>query len=282
VPAQPSLTTPCYVVSDHHFGVSHTGGNSSASHESQSTGHQSPVTSHAESDFLKFLAGLKGHAGSLVINGDLFDFWFEWRSVIPRSGFRVLAALAQLVDDGVPILWIGGNHDCWGGDVLQKDVGVHYMLGVWEGQIGSWQTRIEHGDGLRPVEDRRYRALRAVIRNPLAVAGMKLLHPDVGSWLATSSSSASRTHRARDGGAALRRVAFERLAGNNAPDLYIMGHTHVPALDRAPGGGIYANPGSWSEGGSHLLITDSRIEMCGYSQSAGEHSLNALDRAAKK
>ncbi len=255
------LDAPCYIVSDHHFGVVPTG---------------------AVADFLAFLAQIRGRAGSLVINGDLFDFWFEWRTVMPRSGFRVLAALAQLVDDGMPVIWIGGNHDCWGGDVLRQDVGVNYMLGAWEGDIAGWRARIEHGDGLRPIEDRRYRALKAFIRNPLAIAGMKLLHPDVGSWLATRSSSASRTHRARDGGAALRNVAFERLSANGAPDVYVLGHTHVPALERAPGGGIYANAGSFSDGGSHLLVKEERIELCSYSPSAGENCLNAIDRNPKK
>jgi UDP-2,3-diacylglucosamine hydrolase len=261
VPDFTRLDGPCYIVSDHHFGI--------APPESLTA-------------FLTFLGSLKGRAAALVINGDLFDFWFEWKSVIPRSSFRVLAALAQLVDDRVPVIWIGGNHDCWGGDVLRDDVGVHYMLGVWEGEIAGWQTRIEHGDGLRPREDRRYRALRAVIRNPLAIAGMRLLHPDVGSWLATSSSTASRVHRARDGGAALRDVAYARLEADNAPEVYVLGHTHVPALEKTQRGGVYANAGSWSDGGSHLVVRQDRIELCSYSESAGEHCLNSIDRGAKE
>ena len=96
------LPSPCYVFSDTHLGA---------------------ASSEVERQLLAFLRHLPGRARSLVINGDLFEFWFEWRSVIPRPSFRVLAALADLVESGVPVLWVAGNHDCWGGDVLRERCG---------------------------------------------------------------------------------------------------------------------------------------------------------------
>lgn len=257
MPEHRVLDSPCYVVSDHHIGA---------------------VPDQAELDFVEFLDSIRGKAASLVINGDLFDFWFEWRSVMPRTGFRVLAALATLVRESVPVLWIGGNHDCWGGEILRRDVGVHYQLGVWTGEIAGWRAEVEHGDGLRREADRRYRALRAVIRHPLAIAGMRLLHPDVGVWLATRSSSASREYRARDGGAALRDVAFRRLQGDAGPDLYILGHSHVPVVERLHEQRVYANAGSFSDGGSYLVITRDRVELRSRSRSSGDHGLDSVDR----
>jgi UDP-2,3-diacylglucosamine hydrolase len=106
---------------------------------------------------ISFFRHVAKDAGALVINGDLFEFWFEWRSVIPRRGFRALAALADVADAGIPVLMIAGNHDCWGGSVLRDDAGVDYHVGPWVGDIAGWHTRLEHGDGLRPAEDRRYR-----------------------------------------------------------------------------------------------------------------------------
>jgi UDP-2,3-diacylglucosamine hydrolase len=257
VPSHRVLPSPCYIVSDHHLGT---------------------VPGQAERDFLTFLEDLRGKAGALVINGDLFDFWFEWRTVVPRVGFRVLASLAAMTADGTPIVWIAGNHDCWGGDVLRDEVGVDYLMGPWEGTMAGWRTRIEHGDGMRPVGDRGYRALRSVIRHPAAITAMRWLHPDVGVWLARRSSSASRDHRARDGGAELRSLAMQRLAGDNAPELYVLGHNHVAALERSPQGGVYANAGSWSEGGTHLLVTANNIELRSWTGSAGNNRLNAIDR----
>jgi UDP-2,3-diacylglucosamine hydrolase len=235
-----------------------------------------------ERDLLAFLDSLRNGAGSLIVNGDLFDFWFEWRHVIPRVGFRVIAALASLHDAGVPVLWIGGNHDCWGGEVLRTDAGVDYQLGAWNGQIGPWRSHIEHGDGLRPVEDRRYRALRRVLRSPAAISAFRWLHPDWASRLALGSSGASRTHGPRDGGSGLRRIGLELLAERADVDLVIFGHSHVATLERAPGGGIFANPGSWLDAPTYLRIDANRVELRRWTGSAEGECLHSLDRRAEE
>jgi len=223
------LDAPCYVLADTHVGFA------------------PPAVDRALLGFLdaRREEARRGRPGSLIIDGDLFEFWFEWRTVIPRPAFRILAAIAALRDAGTEVLWIAGNHDCWGGDVLRTDVGVTYHVGAWTGTAAGWRTRIEHGDGLRPREDRRYRALRSLLRNPLAVRAFRWLPPDLASRVATGSSQASRTNmRARDGGAGLRAIAMDYLATAGGPELVIFGHSHVVTLERAPGGGVYANPGT--------------------------------------
>jgi len=255
------LPSPCYVISDLHLGA---------------------APADVERECLRFLRGLAGRAASLVVNGDLFDFWFEWRTVIPRRGFRAVAALADLRESGVDVLWVAGNHDCWGGDVLREDVGLDYHVGVWDGTIAGWRTRIEHGDGLRPVEDKRYRALRRVLRHPASVRAFRLLHPDLGSRLASGSSHASRTTRARDGGAGLRRIALAELASDPTLDLVLYGHSHVPALERGPTGGVYANAGSWLDAPTFLKLTPERIELRRFDGSAEGECVDALDRRAEE
>src|SRR6478672_10071924 len=116
------LAAPCHVISDVHLGH---------------------ASVEIERTLLSYLRSLPGRAGSLMINGDLFEFWFEWRTVVPRSGVRVLAALMDLRDAGVPMRMIAGNHDCWGGDVL-RDAGVEFQTGAWEGMLGGWAARVEH------------------------------------------------------------------------------------------------------------------------------------------
>jgi len=153
------LAAPCYVISDIHLGH---------------------APNAVERSLLAFLRALPGRAGSLLINGDLFEFWFEWRTVVPRSGVRALAALMDLRDASFPVTMIAGNHDCWGGDVL-REAGVDFHTGPWEGDLGGWHARVEHGDGLREKEDRGYRALRRVLRNPLAIRAFRALHPVPGS-----------------------------------------------------------------------------------------------------
>jgi UDP-2,3-diacylglucosamine hydrolase len=231
---------------------------------------------------VSFLRHLVGRAGSLLINGDLFEFWFEWRSVVPRGHFRTLSALADLRDAGVDVLMLAGNHDCWGGEELTQDVGLRYWVGEWNGLLAGWRAHVAHGDGLRELEDRRYRALRRVIRHPASIRAFRWLHPDWASWLAHMSSGASRTYRAPDDGEGLRAVALSRLTANSETELVVYGHSHVATLERAPAGGVYANPGSWMDAPSYLLVTPSKIELWLWGGSAEGELLHALDRRAEE
>lgn len=257
------LPSPCHVISDVHLGA---------------------APNAVERALLGYLRWAREQARSLVINGDLFDFWFEWKRVIPREGYRVLAALADLRDAGVEVVWVAGNHDCWGGDFLQRELGVHYVLGPWAGTAAGWRARFEHGDGLRAVEDRKYRALRRVIRHPASIWLYGRLHPDLASRLASGSAEASRQlDRARDEGAGLRAVAAERLAADRSLELLVYGHSHVTALERLAGGGVYANAGSWLFDPTYLEITPERIALVRWdAELAQGHRLDLLDRRAEE
>lgn len=233
------LPSPAHIVSDLHLGAS---------------------PPDVERRFVAFLDHLRGEGGTLVVNGDLFDFWFEWRTVIPRVGFRALAALSRVRDSGMPVLWLAGNHDCWGGDMLREDVGVQFV-DEWRGNLAGWESWLHHGDGLREVEDRRYRRLRRVLRHPWSVRAFRWIHPDISSRVATGSSHASRRHRAHDEGSGLRSVAFERLSADPSLRLVVFGHSHVPSLVTAPSGGVYANAGSWLDEPTYLRVTPQRIEL---------------------
>ena len=251
------LKAPCYIVSDSHLGV---------------------ASAQVERSFVSFLRDLAGEAGSLVINGDLFDFWFEWKTVIPRRSFRALAALAELRERGVQVLWVAGNHDCWGGEILREDVGVDYLIGPWEGEIAEWKTRIEHGDGLREREDRGYRMIRPVMRHPVAIKAFRMLHPDWASRVALGSSTASRVHRARDEGRGLRELARKELRRNRELDLLVYGHSHVAALEKMDGAGVFANAGSWLEAPTYLRVTDEAVELLEFDGSAKGKCLNSVNR----
>ena len=254
------LPAPAYVISDAHLGF---------------------ATRDVERSLVRFFRHLHGRAGSLVINGDLFEFWFEWKRVMPRGAFRVLAALADLRDSGVPILMVAGNHDCWGGDILREDVGLDFRVDPWEGLLGGWRARVEHGDGLRDT-DGPYRALRLVLRNRLAIRLYGWLHPDWASAIATRSSHTSRTYTAKDGGAGLRQAASRRLGQQRELELLIYGHSHVAELQRI-GDAVYANAGSWLDQPTFLRIAPERIELQRWNDESNEGvSLHSLDRVAEK
>jgi UDP-2,3-diacylglucosamine hydrolase len=234
------LESPCFVLSDAHLG---------------------PAPAEAEATLLALLQRAKTEARSVVLNGDVFDFWFEWKHVMPRVGFRVLAAIAALREAGVEVVWIAGNHDCWGGEIITKDVGVTYHVGPWRGTIAGWDVLIEHGDGLRDKEDAPYRRLRAVLRNPLAIWIFRWIHPDIATWIALRTSHTSRNMRPKDRGQGLALVAGERLRSDRTLQLYLYGHSHMPVIGQDATGGIFANPGAWMDAPTFLRIIEDRVEL---------------------
>jgi UDP-2,3-diacylglucosamine hydrolase len=187
----------------------------------------------------------------------------------------------DLRDAGVPVRMLAGNHDCWGGDVL-REAGVEFQFGPWTGVLGGWRTRVEHGDGLRDKEDRGYRALRRVLRNPLAIRAFRILHPDLATRLAMGSSNASRTYQPRDEGRGLREVAERTLAADPSLDLLIYGHSHVWALERMPTGNVYANAGSWLDAPTFLHVTPERVALRSWLGSAEGPDLHVVDRLAEE
>jgi UDP-2,3-diacylglucosamine hydrolase len=252
------LPTPCHVIGDVHLGVA------------------SPAS---ERRLLRHLRRLPEQARALVIMGDLFDFWFAWEHAMPRTGFRVLAALADLHEAGVPVLWIGGNHDCWGGSALQAETGAQYTLEPWRGQIGAWDALLAHGDGLREAEDAPYRRLRTVLRHPWSIAAYSWLHPDFASRVALRSSHTSRKGRARDGGAGLLAVGTKALEAHDGPRLVMHGHSHVPTLVRA-GRGVYGNAGAWYLDHQYLVIEDDRISRQQVDEAGRVEHLDEIERPA--
>lgn len=248
---------PCYVLSDSHVGA---------------------APAWTVDALLGFLRRLRNEPGSLILNGDILDFWFEWRQSIPSFALPVLGALSELRAAGMPITWIAGNHDCWGGDVLRQTVGVTYQTVPLRIRIGAWDVAIEHGDGLRGDADRGYLFVRPILRHPLSQWAFRLLHPDLGTRLALGTSTASRVHTAEDNGTGLRDVALSRIAAQGGPDVVIFGHSHVPGLIRAPNGGVYANPGAWGAEPGYLRITDSQVALYAYDTSGEDRRLDIVER----
>jgi UDP-2,3-diacylglucosamine hydrolase len=243
-----------------------------------SDAHLGVAASEREREIVAWLDYARAHAGSVVINGDLFDFWFEWRTVIPRGHVRVLGALAALVDSGKPMLIVAGNHDAWGGDVLTREIGAQLIHGEWDGALGGWRTHLAHGDGLRGRRDRNYRAFKRVMRNALAIRAFGALHPNLATRIASGTSKKSRSHGATDGGSGLRAVAHEYLAAHRDVELVVFGHSHVATLERSTSGGVYANPGAWVNRPTYLTIRPERIELRAWTGSSEGDLLDALDR----
>lgn len=211
--------------------------------------HLGAVPPEREEAFMGWLRHTPAVASRVVLNGDLFDFWFEYRRGVPRGYDAVLNALREVVDAGVPVTLMGGNHDWWGGRYLREEVGVEFLQDPVVREYAGLRTFLAHGDGLGKG-DLGYRFLKSVLRGRPTRFAFGLLGPDVGGWVAgrvskTDDRWGAPTADDKARAAALEAWAEARLRADPSLDLVVLGHTHIPVLREVAQGRWYLNAGDW-------------------------------------
>lgn len=144
-----------------------------------------------EDRLVQFLQHAKKDAAAFFIVGDIFDFWFEYKTVVPKGFVRILGCLAQISDAGIPLHIFTGNHDLWMQDYLAKELNANVYFEPQTFTMGKKQFLIGHGDGLGPG-DYGYKRLKKVFTNPVCKWLFRWLHPDAGIKLANYFSAKSR------------------------------------------------------------------------------------------
>jgi len=210
-----------------------------------------------EEAFLRWLRHAGENAALVFLNGDLFDFWFEWGSVVPSGHTRVLGELAEVVDSGVPVHLMGGNHDWWGGRFLSDEIGLILHKEEIRIALAGHHTLIAHGDGLGGG-DLGYRMLKRLLRGTAARKAFRWVHPDIATAIArrVSRTDADR-HRgkAAEGRAlALEGWARARLLEDDNLDAVVLGHCHIPSRVEVTPQRFYLNSGDWLDHGSYLVF----------------------------
>ncbi|HET7248337.1 MAG TPA: UDP-2,3-diacylglucosamine diphosphatase [Gemmatimonadales bacterium] len=243
----PPPPTRCLVVADAHLGQ---------------------VPESVATAFHRFLDTVPQPGDELVVNGDLFDFWFEYGSVVPRRHLATVMKLAGLVQRGIPVTFLGGNHDRWGGDFLRRDMGIGYYAGAAELVLAGRRALVVHGDGL--TEQHWSGALlHWLLRQPVTIALFRMLHPAIGFWiadrlsgtLADSTKDTAVLDRAATAQAAYAHALLER---RRELSLVVMAHTHRARLEHVDGGRAYLNPGAFLDGGKYAVITPAGVELKNY------------------
>lgn len=232
-----------------------------------SDAHLGAVPPASERRFLDFLSAVPDRTDDLVLAGDVFDFWFEYRSVVLREHFDALRALADVVDAGVRVRWIGGNHDAWAGSFLRDQVGLELLDAPLVADVGGRRAFLAHGDGLAGG-DWGYRALKAVLRSGPARGLFRLLHPDLGAALARRASHTRReaeadgpSRRKKDRAEALSRHAARLLEDDPSLELVVLGHAHRPELTEVEPGRHYLNPGDWINSFTYGVVAADGVEL---------------------
>jgi len=197
-----------------------------------------------EEKLLSFLRSVLPSAETLFIVGDLFDFWFEYKTVIPKGFHRTLTALQEFTDGGIPVHYLAGNHDFWMGDFFQTELGMILHPEPFEMTVGGKRVYLHHGDGLAK-NDVGYTLIKPVLRNKVNVWLYRWLHPDVGIRLARGSSRTSREYTSQKHyGEEEGMISFARKKIHEGVDIVVMGHRHKPNLLRLDHG-VYLNLGDW-------------------------------------
>ena len=197
-----------------------------------------------EALFRRFLEEKASRASHLFILGDLFEFWMEYRNFIPKGHFRTLAALGRLVEGGVEVHYLSGNHDFNLGGFFQAQLGVRIHDFELPFDLQGKRLLLLHGDGLA-ASDWKYRILKRIIRHPAANLAFRLLHPDWGMGIAYAVSKASRDkHQNRPRKMDEYEAASRALLVSGKYDLVMHGHTHASFVKEFPEG-VYVNSGEW-------------------------------------
>jgi UDP-2,3-diacylglucosamine hydrolase len=230
-----------------------------------SDAHLGPGAEAATAAFLRFLEAVPDLGRHLLINGDLFEFWFEYATVIPRDAFPVLAGLERVRRAGVALTLTGGNHDRWGGAFWSAEIGATFHPAGVSLSLAGWRAFVTHGDGV--AEERRSaRLLHTITRWGPTATLFRWVHPDLGirvvramsGVLAADTQDPATLERAAQAQAAWAR---DYLTAHTDIELLVLGHTHRPALEVVGRERWYLNPGAWFDGGRHALITPDGPEL---------------------
>ena len=218
-----------------------------------------------EQRLLGFLSHVAEQGEQLFILGDLFDYWFEYKHVVPRGFHHTLSKLASLVDHGVKVHYLAGNHDFWLKDFFPNDLGIPVYKDPFEMTLRSKKFFFHHGDGLA-INDSGYRILKKILRSRLNIFLFSLIHPDITAPIAKGSSKSSRAYTAnKDYGESDGMALFATAKIKAGYDVVMMGHRHQPVAMNI-GSGLYINLGDWISHSTYAEFDGTHVELNTWNQ----------------
>lgn len=220
-----------------------------------------------EQKVIEWLSSIKDECETLYLLGDIFDFWFEYKQVIPKGHLRFLAKLAEFVDAGIEVHFFIGNHDIWCFDYLPKECGITIHRQNEEISLNGYTFLIGHGDGLNP-NDKGYLFLNRMFKSKLLQFCFRWIHPDWGITLAHRWSSHSRLSDGKIEADALRHPDKEeivryckQLLEQKHYDFFIFGHRHWPSRIPLNEQATYINTGDWISHFTYAVFDGTTLEL---------------------
>ncbi len=222
-----------------------------------------------EKKIIKWLESIENDAAGIVLVGDIFDFWYEYKKVIPKGFLRFQAKLIDLLDKNIPILFFTGNHDAWMFDYFPNEIGIPVYRKPVVMEVGGQKLFVGHGDGLGPG-DNFYKFLKKIFHSKIAHWLFRWIHPDIGmalaqGWSRNSRISSTDIHfgfKTKEG-EWLWKYSME-LESVSHHDYYIFGHRHIP-LDLEVGDrSKYLNLGEWVNHFTYVKYDGEKAELLSY------------------
>ncbi|MBC7535228.1 MAG: UDP-2,3-diacylglucosamine diphosphatase [Ferruginibacter sp.] len=231
-----------------------------------------------EKRVVKFLNEIKEDAATVFIVGDLFDFWYEYKKVVPKGYVRILGKLAELTDAGIMVHFFVGNHDMWMKDYFQKELNIPVYYEPVPFEFYGKRFLIGHGDGLGPG-DHGYKFIKRIFRNKACQWLFGILPPYIGIGLADYFSRKSRAKTGTkdevfmgEDEEWLVNYSKEQLQQKHY-DYFIFGHRHLPLDIKLNEKSRYINLGDWIKYDSYAVFDGNELSLKYYNKNTVPKSL---------
>jgi len=224
--------------------------------------------------FVKWLDEVSDKASDIYIMGDMFDFWFEWKHVVPKGYMQLFGKMAALADRGVRFHFFIGNHDMWMFSYFQTELGAQIYR---KDAIVSLQNKtlyLSHGDGLGPG-DYGYKCIKKLFRNRFAQWCYARLHPNFAVGLAMFFSRKSRySNKVKNNANALRErkltdnqiIFANKVLQKQKVDYFIFGHQHTPVFESINEKSTIINIGNWLSDYTYISMKDGEVKMNAFTE----------------
>jgi len=219
-----------------------------------------------EKKMIRFLDEIKDDAAEIFIVGDLFDFWYEYKKVVPKGFVRILGKLAELTDAGIPIHFFVGNHDMWMKDYFQKELNIPVYFEPVSFEFNNRKFLVGHGDGLGPG-DHGYKFIKKIFRNKICSGLFGMLPPYIGMGLANYFSRKSRAYTGETNEIFLGEenewlITYSKeVLQKEFFDYFIFGHRHLPIDFTLSEKSRYINLGDWIQYFSYAVFDGKHTEL---------------------
>jgi UDP-2,3-diacylglucosamine hydrolase len=222
-----------------------------------------------EKKIIQFLDIAKQDADRIFIVGDLFDFWFEYKKVVPKGYVRILGKMAEITDSGIPIEFFVGNHDMWMNGYFESELNIPVYHEPKEYEFNGQTFLVGHGDGLGPG-DHGYKMLKKIFRNPVCKFLFGIIPPYIGMNIAHYSSRGSRSVTGNSDDKFLGEenewlivYCREQLKLKHY-NYFIFGHRHLPIDFTLDTQSRYINLGDWIKYFTYAVFDGEKLELKNY------------------